>query len=214
MKNYPISFYGRTWMMWAGALICGYFAVLGCFMGPLFWLGIIKPADGRPGYEAGIPLTIISVLLMPIAIAFAFQVYARQWPILKIYKEGLWIRSIGTPYQTDWALSATGIDMILIVFVMLWQLVTLRMFRTQVIHWRWEDLDIVLPRNGNFSIVGWLDNDDFTQNDMKPHTVSYGADSFEMSINKVRESVQFFHGNPDLRESLPSWQNDETEIGY
>ena len=183
-------------------------------MGPLFWLDIIKPANGHPGYEAGIPLTIISLLMMPFAIACSFQVFARQWPILKIQKEGLWVRSIGTHYKVDPALTLTGFDMILIILIMLWQLVTLKMFRTHVIHWRWEDLDIMLPGNGNFAIVGWIDSGDSAQNDLKPHTVSYGADSFEMSINIVRESVKFFHSNPNLREALPSWQNDETMIDY
>ena len=184
-------------------------------MGPLFWLDIIKSANGRPGYEAGIPLTIISSLFIPLAIYFSFQVFALQWPILKIHKEGLWVRSIGTPFQIDPALKILpGLDFILIILITLWQLVTLQIFQTQVIYWRWEDLDIMLPGNGNFLIVGWIDTDDSAQNDLKPHTVSYGADSFGMSINKVRESVKFFHGNPDLRGTLSCWRNDETMIGY
>jgi len=202
-------------MVWAGALLIGHLAVFGCIMGPLFWLDIIKPANGHPGYEAGIPLTITSLLLIPIAFASSFQVFARQWPILKIHKEGLWVRSIGTHYRIDPALHIIpGLALLLIILIMLWQLFTLQMFRTQVIHWRWEDLDIMLPGNGNFSIVGWIDGDDSAQIDLKPHTLSYGADAFEMSINIVRDAVQFFHDHPDLRETLPSWRNDENMIGY
>ena len=211
MKKYPIVFYGRTWMVWAGTLIFGHLVVFGCIMGPLFWLNMIKPANGHPGYEAGIPLTIISLLLLPIAIACAFQVFALQWPILKIYKEGLWIRSIGTRSQSNPALIGTGIDMILILLIILWHLITLQMFRTQIICWRWEDFDLLI-KYGTFSIVGWFDqesNGGFEQQVPVPHTVFYGGDSFEMSIDIVREAIQYYSGNPDLRENLPSWQNDE-----
>ena len=199
-------------MVWAGTLIFGHLVVFECIMGPLFLLDIIKPANGHPGYEAGIPLTIVSLLLLPIAIACAFQVFALQWPILKIYKEGLWIRSIGTRPQSNPALIGTGIDMILIILIMLWQLMTLQMFRTQIIRWRWEDFDLLI-KYGNFSVVGWLDqenNEHFERKVSVAHTVFYGGDSFGISIDIVRESVQYYFSNPDLRESLPSWQTDET----
>jgi len=39
------------------------------------------------------------------------------------------------------------------------------------------------------------------------------SDSFGTSLRKVSESVQFFQENPDVRESLPSWQDEETLLG-
>ena len=215
MQKKPIWFYGRMWMVLAGTLIVGHLAVFGCVMGPLFWLDIIKSANGHPGYEAGIPLTIIGLLLMPIAIAFAFQVFALQRPILKICKEGLWIRSIGTRYEIDPVLTILGFDLILIIFIMLWQLMTLQMFRIKVIHWQWDHFDL-LPKYGIFSVTGWLDKDnknDFEQGTPVPYTVSYGADSFSVSIDIVRKTIQFYIHNPDSRETLPSWQDDETMFG-
>jgi len=38
----------------------------------------------------------------------------------------------------------------------------------------------------------------------------FGTDSFGTSFAEVTESVQFFLHNPDSREVLPSWQEEDT----
>ena len=213
LEKYPIRFYGRTWIFWACTLILGYIAVFGCIMGPLFWLDIIKPANGRPGYEAGIPVTIISSLLMPLAIASAFRVYALQWPILKIYKEGLWIRTIGTPVKVDPVLGAL-FGILLLIPIMLWQLVTVQMFQTRTVRLRWEDIDTKQTGNWNLVIAGRLN--EANENSFDPedwYYIAYGADSFGMPVAQVREAVFYFQNNPDSRETLPSWQDNEILFG-
>jgi len=210
LEKYPIRFYGRTWIFWACTLILGHIAVFGCIMGPLFWLDIIKPANGRPGYEAGIPLTIISSLLMPFAINFAFQVYALQWPILKIYKEGLWIRTIGTPIKIDPVLIAL-FGLLLHILITLWQFITLQMFQTRTVRLRWEDIDTKQAGNWDLVIAGRLNEankDSFDPEDW--YYIAYGADSFGMSVAKVKGVVFYFQNNPDSRETLPSWQDTES----
>jgi hypothetical protein len=52
-------------VFWAQVIIFGQLALVGCIAGPLFWLDIAKSANGSPGYEAGIPLTIINEVSLP-----------------------------------------------------------------------------------------------------------------------------------------------------
>ena len=43
--------------------------------------------------------------------------------------------------------------------------------------------------------------------------IAYGADSFGMPVAQVKEAVFYFQNNPNSRETLPSWQDDEILFG-
>ena len=105
---------------------------------------------------------------MPFAIASAFRVYALQWPILKIYKEGLWIRTIGKPIKIDPVVDAL-FGILLLIPIMLWQLVTLQMFQTRTVRLRWENIDTKQTENWNLVIAGRLTDltNNFDPNAMK-----------------------------------------------
>jgi len=182
MQKYPIRFYGRTLIFRVGVLLFGPLGALLCIMGLLFFLGIEEPiVDGRDDYEVGIDLTITGLLFLIPAGICAFQVFARQTPTLIICKEGLWIRSI-------------------------------RILRIRSVRFRWENVD-VMPKQAGLTIAGRIDKEnryDFeSDTSFERRTFFYWIYSFREPFDKVIESVQFYLHNPDSREMLPSWQDDD-----
>ena len=214
-QQYPTRFYGRTWIYWVGVLVVGSLATLGCILGPLFCFDVINLGNGDPGFLPGIPMVMVSLPLMPFAIAFVVQVITRQLPTLIIYQEGIWIRVVETPIQDYPVLQVLQLAMFQIVFVMFWRLITGQMFQTPTYRLRWENIETIWTETGTFAITGWIDKDrfDFEQDaPLKYLTISCTVDSFGTPIRKVNESVQFFLHNPDAREFLPSWQDEETML--
>lgn len=211
-NEYPTKIYGKTWILWACTLIIGQVACMGCILGPLFWLDILKRADGQPGSFGGIHMTVIGLLLMPVAILFAFQLLARQWPIIKIYKEGLEIREIGTPIQIDPILSIIGIGFIIIILVAIWQLITLQIFRTKTSRLRWDEIPYIMKDTGSFTIAVSSSSETKETFDESGHSptvhYSYGPDSFSLPTEKVDEIVRHYRYTPGARESLPGWDDD------
>ena len=218
-QQYPTQFYGRTFVPWACALMFVPLAVFSCIMGPLFWLDIIKSANGAPGYTAGIPLTIIGLsFLLPFAIFFTFQIFAMQSPILTIYQEGLGIRAVGgIPVRSHPILIFTHIALFQEWLTLLWQLLTLQLFQIRTFYLRWKNINIV-ANAGTLEIGGLIDKNEYgfgqdTSLESEWHTTFFRVDSFGTPIAAVNESVQFFLHNPDARESLPSWQDEKTLLG-
>lgn len=224
-KIYPTRFYGRTWLAWAGVLILGPFAFLFCFMGSLLILGIEQKPDGCDGFA----LMCMGLVFLLMVFFSIFQVFARQSPILKIYREGIMFRSIGTPFASHnlilGILSSVGGILLAFPLIIFWQCITLQAFRIRTVRWRWENVYIEAEPggyfwtkpSGGFSISGLIDKDadEYLGQDapLESFAVSYQGDSFGMSIKKVNEAIFFFLYNPDSRESLPSWQNEETVFG-
>ena len=209
MQKYPIRFYGRALLFLVGILASAPIAIVGCLMVPISLLVLVwEPTIASIGYVA---MIIFYLLFMLLFVACIFQVYVRQRPILKLCKEGLWIRSLGTPISINPFLN-TLFGFIPIIIAVLWQVVTLRIFRIQMIRLQWENVD-VMSGEDNLTITGWFDKDnldDFGRNDLlENYSISYGVYSFREPFDKVIESVQFFLHNPDSREMLPSWQDDD-----
>jgi len=224
-KGYPTQFYGRTGQYWLIALFVVFPAICICSITAVMILlglfgiihGVKSPFDSDVIY--GVIIFIFFILL---AIAVTFQLCVRQRPILKIYREGLWIRTIWTSSRINPILGcllgiAFGfiLTVLLKTFIMVWHVITLQAFRIQTVRLRWENIDI-LPKDSAFTFTGWCEKeyDDFGQDiPLEYCTVDYQADSFGTSIDKVIEGVQFFLHNPDEREMLPSWQEEDSRFG-
>jgi len=209
-QQYPTQFYGRTFIYWTGGLLFGPLAIFMCTAGLLSWLGIIEPLYGEPNPKAEIALMVGGLFCTLFSIACTFHVYALQTPNLTIYKEGLCILVIGTPIRFN------PIRNILFGYLPA-LLAVLLQFKTRLVRLRWENINIV-ANAGTLEIGGLIDKDEYnfgqdTSPESEWHTTFFGVDSFGTPIAKVSESVQFFLHNPDARETLPSWQDEETLLG-
>lgn len=202
-KKYPICIYGKRWILWAITIIFGGFACFCCIAGPLFWTGVFVAADRRPRHEAGIPLTVAGLVLIPLFMNSLFQLYARYWPLICIYKEGLQIRTIATPLRSDLISDILGITLILIVFVAAWQLITLQMFRTQTFYLPWENL-MIRSQSGTLDLIFPL-HQNLSDYEEEQLFFSYNQNSFNISVEKAKKAILYYK-NPASRESLQSWE--------
>ncbi|MCL2743626.1 MAG: hypothetical protein FWE67_07230 [Planctomycetaceae bacterium] len=214
---YKTKFYARTWICWAGVLLLGPIVAGWLIMGLLIVLGIDKP----PPEQDGVPdsaLLIIGLLCTPMVFSLVFQVYARQTPILKMHREGIKIRVVWTP------ISSSGLVMYVLwlfpplaffiyALVMLWRLLSFQLFRIRTFYIPWDDtLEIAKEKNA-FTITAWNYREENTSQVYEYMSFFYCADSFGTSIRKVSESIQFFLHNPDSREFLPNWRDEDTMFG-
>ena len=209
MQKYPIQFYGRTWIYWMGIVFLGLPAIFICALVLLSLLGIIESVQAEPNRGAEIQLIVAGLFWLLFFVACAFQLYALQTPCLAISKEGIIIRTIGTPIRFNLILNILFGYLPLLIGV-LWQ------FRVRLVRLQWEDIDVVVNTR-TLEINGMIDNDvdDFgRETTREQHTSIFGTDSFGVAFDKVIESVQFFLHNPDAREMLPSWQEDDIESGH
>ena len=215
MQSYPTRFYGRTWLYWMGIPLLGTLVAFWLIFGLQIVLGI-EPTDDP---EMGFVLIILGLILAPAVFVCVFQVYARQMPILKIYREGMVIRTIGAPVQADnlvlIVLWVFGLWIIILPLIALWQCITLQTFRIQTIRVRWEKIVTILPDKRSLTIAGWFEkiHSSVSERDTSAefyHAVSYDTASFGTSIGNVIEAVVFNAFNPDSREVLPSWQGEES----
>ena len=219
LQKYPTCFYGRTFIFWAGVLFLCPTVAIWFIIGLAHPLGFELNAD----FEMGLASMILGLILLLLVLASFFQVFARQTPILKIYREGMMIRIIGTPIPINHdnmylqIVVHTGGILLLFPLVVLWQCITLQAFRIRTVHLRWENVEVAWE-TGILHVKGLIDknmNDVFDQKaaSESDYAVSYYTASFGTPIAAVNESVQFFLHNPDARESLPSWQDEETLFG-
>ena len=169
-------------------------------------------------------ILFVGLLSIPTLSVSIFQVYVRQSPILKIYREGIRIREVWTPIQETPFLRVSAytggvfLALFFIAFVMLWRFLTLQMFQTRTFYLRWENItDMWAERNERYveaetliTIVGLIEQDhnDSEQDALVEHkSFSFPTGFFGRPLGIVFEAVDFFGYNPDARETLPSWQN-------
>jgi len=217
MQKYPIRFYGKTWQYWLAALFVVFPAVGICCLTAIMMLlgaiGIVRDVKSF-GDNDVIYGVIIFAFFILLAIALTFRLCALQRPILKIHKEGLWIRTIMTSDQINpylGCLLGFFLTSLLRAFTMVLQVITLQLFRIRLVRLRWENIDVVVNMR-TLEIKGMIDKDedDFGQETTREHHASiFGTDSFGTSFAAVTESVQFYLHNPDSREMLPSWQEED-----
>lgn len=191
MQEYPNRFYARTSDAWGCVLLTGPAAVAVCVAWVLVCANAIEISD------TGLILMVVGMVLTAVAMIFAYRVYASQWPVLKICREGLEIRSIGTTLPDAPSWDITGLVYYMLLFLLIWQFVTLRMFRTRTTRLPWADIHEMLTGKDAFTIIGCVD---------KPFRVSYMKYSFGVPTDSVCDAVEFFLHNPASRDSLPGWE--------
>ena len=215
LKKHRTQFYARTWVCWAGVLLLGPL-VVGWFVVGL--LVLLEPPDDVDAHKMGIFTFALSLFLVPMVLSSIFQVFVRQSPTLKMYREGIKIRHVWEPIQFHGCTTALltlvyPIAMIIYGFFFLCRFLTLRLFKIQTFHLQWENITEIQMEKNKFTIFGWVETDsnDFEQ-DTPPDLwfFSYEENSFGTSIKKVIAAVQFFWDNPDARKKLPSWDKENS----
>jgi len=207
--------------------MCGITAVM-MLLGAI---GIVQDAKNFHDDDM-IPGAIFFVVVTLLTIGLAFQLWSRQRPILKIHKEGLWIRTIGVPARGNSYLAylvgiagcvlggVFGIILLLLIksLCMLWHVITLKLFQIQIVRLQWENIVDVQAikstwtRNAELTIAGLYGKEynDFTQEfSLEPYVIAYGESDFYSDIAKVSEAVQYFLRNPDEWATLPSWHDED-----
>ena len=206
MNELPCQFYAKTWTFLAMVLIFGMLACFGCIMGPLFLFDIIKSANGKPGYEAGIPLTIISYLFMlPYFILFLYHLLAFQKPVISLFKEGIEIR-VTTSYS--WAgipFDILGIGFILTPLAVILRLATFRkLIGVTTDRILWQEIETIEASRFDLHIKWQMHDPDEKYQDT--NSISFDRNAFE-SPQKVALILKQHYYNLTLRNQLPSWEN-------
>ncbi len=108
LSNAKSAFYAKSWYLYVGAILFTMLALFCAILGPLFLFDIMKRADGKPGTEAGVAMSIMAVPMFLVALLGWFNVYARRKPLLRVCTEGMEINVIGassldgTPLIPTW----------------------------------------------------------------------------------------------------------------
>jgi hypothetical protein len=209
--QYPTRFYAKKVMFALGVLSFGPIAVGSCYVGILHRLDHVKGI----GRDAGTSEIISGAALMILVVACAFQTLARLCPVIKIHKEGLRIRTLGTPPYFSVLSLISPVHLLLFIITTIFLFVTLQMFRIRKYHLRWEQIESTLLARGTFTIAGLcgIENDADDAQETPPvfRSITYDEDAFGItSVEELNEAIQFFLSNPDARETLPSWQDAGT----
>jgi len=206
----PCKLYAKTWAFWVLTLIFGCFALFGCIAGPLFCLDIAKSANGHPGYEAGIPLTIISyVVMLPIFILSANRLLAFQKPVIVIFKEGLEIRCMasGAGQGLSSVLATVlNLDIITIPLSVIYRLITFqKLVDIATYKIPWSEINAIYVTMTGLNINGWLYDDSVGQM-LNTDIVSFDRNIFG-SPKYVCNILEQYFVDPVLRELLPTWED-------
>lgn len=127
----PTEFSGKTWIFYAQALILGCLGTFSLICGPLFLFGVVKPANGKPGTDAGIALSIIAIPLLLIAALAVFNILARRRPIIRILPTGIEVNQIGCS-------SLDAVPLLPGLLRVAWLIVSRQGFRQQLLFAPWE----------------------------------------------------------------------------
>jgi hypothetical protein len=189
------EFYGKTWVLTVQLLLFGGMAALSLTLGPLFLLGVMKDAYDEPRPEAGVPLTLIGLVLAPIAAVMGYGLRARRRPIIRLCREGIELRLVGRT-------SVESVPLIGGLVKWAWAAVSLQGFRTQCLRVGWEfvqDTQIVgLPMMRTLRVL-WLTPPagvvgvEFAEAELQPR-----LEQVDGAVGKLRR-------HPELRAALRSW---------
>jgi hypothetical protein len=215
MSDHQTQFYGKTWIYWAQSIIFGLFAIFGLIMGPLFLTGTMERADGKPGTEAGIGITAVTlVFMLPAFVLAVFNLRVRRLPLVRICREGVEARLIGR----------TSIDSVPLVpglVRFLWGLISTQSFRNRPVRVHWPDLMDAqvtgLPAMRVLSINGifreFHDGLLIVTEPVANQAVFQQTD-FKRPLQDVANAISFYTSRESIRGSLPSWSrpSDETIV--
>lgn len=198
-------FYAKTWYHVASALVFTVIGTVSVILGPLFLLDVLKRADGKPGTEAGIALSIIGIFMILVALLGWFNVYARRTPLLRICREGILINVIGVS-------SLDNVPLVPSIFRVAWLILSLQGFKKQIGFIPWESFEAAqatgLPMMRSLVIVAKI----FYSNrgDQSLHlplasSIIFREVEFRHSLDKVSTAIREFHSDLDARGALTSW---------
>ncbi len=100
MTTLLAEFKTKMWHRYPVAYVFSLLAIVNILLGPLYLTGILKPADGRPGQQAGIFLTCLAVPFTATAVLMWSQLLAFRRPLIRIYDDGIEVNFVG-PTQLD-----------------------------------------------------------------------------------------------------------------
>jgi hypothetical protein len=208
----PTRFSGKVWILAAQFAIFGSLSAQALIAGPLFLTGIMKTADRRPGTDAGIALTLIGVLLAPVAALFLFNILARRRPLLYLCQEGIVVNLIGVS-SLDGLPVVPGFSRAIALLRVAWLIVSLQGFKQQLVYAPWHGFQAAqvsglrmqrkLAVFANFFRPAPIG--------VQPEFISdqlwFAEVEFTSSLEQIARSITIYSTDVRARQQLPSWQN-------
>lgn len=200
-------FCAKSWFHYVAASIFTMLALFCAIFGPLFLFDIIKRADGKPGTEAGVALSIMAVPLCLVALLGWFNVLARRRPLLRICREGIEINVIGSS-------SLDGVPLIPTWIRVAWLVLSMQGFKRQIGWVRWEMLRGVqvkgMPTMRTLMIDGTIayptvDGDQVSA--QIGNHIAFRDAEFRDPLERIALAIQAFYDQPDARRVLPSLED-------
>jgi hypothetical protein len=186
------------------AIVFTTLAAFSATFGPLFLFDILKTADGKPGTEGGVALSIIAVPMGLVALLAWFNVYARRKPLLRICKEGLEINVIG-------ASSLDAVPLIPGLIRVAWLVLSLQGFKKKIGWIPWQFLRSVqvrgLPMARSLVIDATIAYPGFHGDELTAHighSIAFPEAEFRAPLESIASTILTFRDNPDARNALPS----------
>lgn len=203
-SNSETVFYAKTWYIHVVAIVFTMLTLFCATFGPLFLFDIMKRADGKPGMEAGVAMSIMAVPMCLIALLGWFNVYARRKPLLRICEEGIEINIIG-------ASSLDGVPLIPTLIRVAWLILSLQGFKKQIGWIPWDLFRAVsiggLPMARTLVIDATIAYPTFRGNELTAkvgENVAFRDVDFRVQLDTVASSILAFYDNPNARAGLPS----------
>ncbi len=198
-------FYPKMWYHAVTALAFTVLGLISVILGPLFLFDILKRADGKPGTEAGVALSIIGSLMMVVAQLGWFNVYARRKPLLQIFREGIVVNIIG-------ASSLDNVPLVPGILRVAWLILSLQGFKSQVGMIPWDLFSGArvsgLPMMRSLVIVASIvypNRRDRSFKSLPCSIIVFREADFHDSLDKITAAIHEFHFDQEKRVALPSW---------
>lgn len=191
----PREFFGKMWINAVTAGILGSLSLFALIMGPLFLTDAIESANGRPGAEAGIPLTLMGLFMALPAVAGVVQLIHKRRPVLRICREGIECRLIGRGILS-------GIGGLPVRLRAILALVCGDAFRVQTVRLPWQELQVLNIVGSPLSRLLLLGARGSMPGDGR--SVIAAEAEFAQPLEVIVQSIRTF-GPAAMRTSLPSW---------
>ena len=197
-------FYARSWYIYVTSIVFTTLALFCVIFGPLFLFDIVKRADGKPGTDGGVALSIMAIPMVLVALLGWFNVYARFKPLLRICNEGLEINVIG-------ASSLDGALLIPPLVRVAWLILSLQGFKKQIgwIPWTtFRNVEVAgLPMMRSLVINATIAYPTFRGEVLTAQiadSVAFRDAEFQDSLDSITTAIQTIYHDPEARDALPS----------
>ncbi len=198
------EFRGKTWFYVVLAVVFGGLAVFGLVLGPLFLFEIAKDARGQPAPDAGLALTIMSVPLTLAFALFVFNAISHRRPILRVCREGLVIRLIGTS-------ALDHVPLVPAILRLLWAIASFQGFRQRIVFVPWDSLRSLeitgLPMNRKLLIGQETGrSQEFHETKIHLFEMTLSEAAFAVSLDVIAGTIAAYFRDEQSRQDLPSWE--------